>query len=100
MSKYEDFINYIDKDNDNDNIFKSKDELLKYNNSLKENNILLRRIIENLLRKNHEKINDEEMKKINNIINLEKSFSTFNEDLIMFLKNQANLIENTLENYS
>ena len=100
MSKYEDFINYIDKDNDNDNIFKSKDELLKYNNSLKENNILLRRIIENLLKKNHEKINDEEMKKINNIINLEKSFSTFNEDLIMFLKNQANLIENTLENYS
>ena len=55
MSKYEDFINNIDKDNDNDNIFKSKDELLKYNNSLKENNILLRRIIENLLRKNHEK---------------------------------------------
>ncbi len=100
MSKYEDFINYIDKDNDNDNIFKSKDELLKYNNSLKENNILLRRIIENLLRKNHEKINDEEMKKINNIINLEKSFSTFNEDLIMFLKNQANLIGNTLDNYS
>ncbi len=100
MSKYEDFINYIDKDNDNDNIFKSKDELLKYNNSLKENNILLRRIIENLLRKNHEKINDEEMKKINNIINLEKSFSTFNEDLIMFLKNQDNLIRNTLDNYS
>ncbi len=52
------------------------------------------------MRKNHEKINDEEMKKINNIINLEKSFSTFNEDLIMFLKNQANLIGNTLDNYS
>ena len=100
MMKYEDFINFIDKDGEYDIIFKSKDELLKYNNSLIENNILLRRIIEDLLKNNNNNIDDEEMKKINKIINFDKSFNSFNEDLILLLRNQAKIIEKNLENDS
>jgi hypothetical protein len=98
--KYEDFINFIDKDGEYDIIFKSKDELLKYNNSLIENNILLRRIIEDLLKNNNNNIDDEEMKKINKIINFDKSFNSFNEYLILLLRNQAKIIEKNLENDS
>ena len=100
MMKYEDFINFIDKDGEYDIIFKSKDELLKYNNSLIENNILLRRIIEDLLKNNNNNIDDEEMKKINKIINFDKSLNSFNEDLILLLRNQAKIIEKNLENDS
>ena len=100
MMKYEDFINFIDKDGEYDIIFKSKDELLKYNNSLIENNILLRRIIEDLLKNNNNNIDDEEMKKINKVINFDKSFNSFNEDLILLLRNQAKIIEKNLENDS
>ena len=100
MMKYEDFINFIDKDGEYDIIFKSKDELLKYNNSLIENNILLRRIIEDLLKNNNNNIDDEEMKKINKVINFDKSFNSFNEDLIILLRNQAKIIEKNLENDS
>ena len=100
MMKYEDFINFIDKDGEYDIIFKSKDELLKYNNSLIENNILLRRIIEDLLKNNNNNIDDEEMKKINKIINFDKSFNSFNEDLILLLRNQAKIIKKNLENDS
>ena len=99
MNKYEDFINFIDKDGEYDIIFKSKDELLKYNNSLIENNILLRRIIEDLLKNNNNNnIDEEEMKKINQVINFDKSFSSFNEDLIFLLINKAKIIEKNLEN--
>ncbi len=98
MNKYEDFINFIDKDGEYDIIFKSKDELLNYNNSLIENNILLRRIIEDLLKNNYNNIEEEEMKKINQAINFDKSFSSFNEDLILLLRNQAKNIEKNLEN--
>ena len=98
MMKYEDFINFIDKDGEYDIIFKSKDELLKYNNSLIENNILLRRIIEDLLKNNYNNVDEEEMKKINQVINFDKSFSSFNEDLILLLRNQAKNIEKNLEN--
>ena len=100
MLKYEDFINFIDKDGEYDIIFKSKDELLNYNNSLVENNILLRRIIEDLLKNNNNNIDDEEMKKINKIINFDKSLNSFNEDLILLLRNQAKIIEKNLENDS
>ena len=100
MMKYEDFINFIDKDGEYDIIFKSKDELLKYNNSLIENNILLRRIIEDLLKNNYNNVDEEEMKKINQVINFDKSFSSFNEDLILLLRNQAKIIEKNLENDS
>ena len=99
MNKYEDFINFIDKDGEYDIIFKSKDELLNYNNSLVENNILLRRIIEDLLKNNNNNnIDEEEMKKINQVINFDKSFSSFNEDLIFLLINKAKIIEKNLEN--
>ena len=72
MLKYEDFINFIDKDGEYDIIFKSKDELLNYNNSLIENNILLRRIIEDLLKNNYNNVDEEEMKKINHLVLLMK----------------------------
>ena len=96
LSKYEDFIKYLQSENPDeelDNFLKYKEDLNIYNSFLKDNNIKLKSLLIEILKSNEATLNENLSNKINKVLNETGYGLEMYEDLIAMMKVQAMLIE-------
>ena len=93
--KYEDYLNFMEKSNENFELeknFKIKDELINFNNLLMQNNLILKNFLINLIKE--KKIDYDE--KIKNILNNNKNNFFLKEDFFFMLINQSKINEKNI----
>jgi hypothetical protein len=99
MSKYEDYILYLqsDKGCNNEDLFRNKNELIMFNGLLKENNMKLRNVIVELLANvNGDIVGKDVMDKVFQVVNQVSVNGEMYGDVIDLLKTQAMFMEHLL----